>query len=51
MNSLSELYLLRAENELVAAQILFEISSNPTLQRDQFRLEKEFTFYSLVINK
>lgn len=50
MNDESELYLQRAENELVAAQMLFDVSSNPTLQKEQFRLEKEFTFYSTVIS-
>ena len=50
MEPLSELNLLRAENELVAAQLLFEASSNPKLQKEQFRLEKEFTFYSSVIS-
>src|SRR3989344_9708410 len=44
-----ELYLQRAENELVAAQMLFEVSSNTALQKEQFKLEKEFTFYSTVI--
>ena len=44
-----KLYLQKAENELVAAQILFEVSSNPILQKEQFKLEKEFTFYSLMI--
>jgi len=46
----AELYLQRAENELVAAQMLFEISSNETLQKEQFKLEKNFTFYSTVIS-
>ncbi len=50
MNTLAELNLLRAENELVAAQLLFETSSSPTLQKEQFKLEKEFTFYSSVIS-
>lgn len=50
MNDESELYLQRAENEIVAAQILFEISSNETLQKEQFKLEKNFTFYSTVIS-
>ena len=50
MNDEAELYLQRAENELVAAQMLFDISSNPQLQRAQFKLEKEFTFYSSVIS-
>ena len=50
MNGETELYLQRAENELIAAQILFNISSNPQLQRVQFKLEKEFTFYSSVIS-
>ena len=44
MNGENELYLQRAENELIAAQMLFDISSNPQLQRVQFKLEKEFTF-------
>lgn len=50
MSDESELYLQRAENELVAAQMLFDISSNTTLQKEQFKLEKNFTFYSTVIN-
>ena len=49
MSDEAELYLQRAENELVVAQILFEISNNPTLQKEQFKLEKDFTFYSPVI--
>lgn len=49
MNDEAELYLQRAENELVVAQMLFDVSSNPTLQKEQFKLEKEFTFYSTVI--
>ncbi len=49
MGDEAELYLQRAENELVAAQMLFDVSSNPTLQKEQFKLEKEFTFYSTVI--
>ena len=50
MNDEAELYLQRAENELVAAQMLFDISSNPRIQKEQFKLEKEFTFYSSVIS-
>ena len=50
MSDKAELYLQRAENELVAAQMLFDISSNPTLQKEQFKLEKDFTFYSTVIS-
>lgn len=50
MNDESELYLQRAENEFVAAQIFFDISANPTIQKEQFKLEKEFTFYNGVIN-
>ena len=38
MNDEAELYLLRAENELVTAQMLFDISANPTLQKEQFKL-------------
>jgi uncharacterized protein (UPF0332 family) len=50
MKTLAELNLLRAENELVVAKLLFDASSNSTLQKEQFRLEKEFTFYSSVIS-
>ena len=50
MNDESELYIQRAENELIAAQMLFDISSNPDLQKEQFKLEKDFTFYSTVIS-
>jgi len=46
----AELYLQRAENELVAAELLYDISSNPVLQKEQFKLEKDFTFYSAVIS-
>lgn len=49
MDGLVELYLQRAENELIAAQILFDVSRSPSLQKEQFRLEKDFTFYSSVI--
>ena len=51
MTDESGLYLQRAENEFVTAQILFDISSNPTLQKEQFKLEKDFTFYSTVISQ
>jgi len=50
MNDEAELYLQRAENELVSAQILFDISSNSALQKEQFKLEKDFTFYSTAIS-
>ena len=50
MNDETELYIQRAENELVTAQLLFDVSSNPTIQKEQFKLEKEFTFYSSVIS-
>jgi uncharacterized protein (UPF0332 family) len=40
--------LSRAENELIAAEILFKISQEEKLQKE-FQLEKEFTFYSSVI--
>ena len=50
MNDETEFYLQRAENEIVAAQIFFDISSNPVLQKEQFKLEKQFTFYSLAIS-
>jgi uncharacterized protein (UPF0332 family) len=50
MNDGAELYIQRAENEIVAAQLLFDVSINPKIQKEQFRLEKEFTFYSTVIS-
>jgi len=50
MNSISELYLSRAENELIAGRILNEVSINPKLQKEQFKLESDFTFYSSVIS-
>ena len=50
MDALAELYLQRAETELVAAQVLLEISNNEELQREQFKIEKNFTFYSSVIS-
>ena len=50
MDDESELYLQRAENEIVAAKMLFDISSNLSLQKEQFKLEKDFTFYSTVIS-
>src|SRR3989344_4220856 len=50
MNGQAELFLQRAENELVAAQILFSISSDTALQQEQFKIEKSFTFYSTVIS-
>ena len=49
MEKLAELYLSRSENELVAAQILFEVSGNQILQKEQFKIEKNLTFYSSVI--
>ena len=45
MSDEAELYLQRAENELIAAQMLFDVSSNTLLQKEQFKLEKDFTFY------
>lgn len=50
MEKLAELYISRAENEIIAAQMLFEISNNSKLQKEQFKLEKDFTFYSLAIS-
>ena len=49
MNDEAKLYLQRAENELIGAEIFLKISNNPELQKGQFKLEKDFTFYSLVI--
>jgi len=49
MNDEAELYLQRAENEFVVAKMLFDVSSNPILQKEHFKIEKDFTFYSAVI--
>ena len=48
MNSLSKLYLERAENELLLVETLFQISSKNLLKK-QFSLGDE-TFYSAVIS-
>ena len=50
MNHISKLYLAKAENEFVAGKILNEVSINPKLQKEQFKLEENFTFYSSVIS-
>ena len=50
MNDEAQLYIQRAENELVAAELLFEVSGNEQLQKEEFKLEKEFTFYSMAIS-
>jgi uncharacterized protein (UPF0332 family) len=34
----------------MAAQILFKVSNDLALQKEQFKLEKDFTFYSDVIS-
>jgi uncharacterized protein (UPF0332 family) len=48
MDDQAGLYMQRAENELVSAQILFEISNKQDLQ-DAFHLERQFTFYNGTI--
>lgn len=50
MENFEELCIGRAENELVAGQVLFEISGNRELQKNTFGLKREFTFYSSVIS-
>lgn len=50
MNNISKLYISRAENELIAGKILNEVSMNPQLQKEQFKIETSFTFYSSVIS-
>jgi uncharacterized protein (UPF0332 family) len=49
MDDEAKLFIQRAENELIVAEILFNISINEDLQKNQFNLSKEFTFYSSVI--
>ena len=51
MNDQSILYIQRAENELVVADILNNISKNEKIQTDIFKLEKDFTFFSSVISQ
>ena len=50
MDDEAKLYIQRAENELITAEILFKTSSDEHLQRNQFNLDKQFTFYSAVIS-
>ncbi|MFA5723646.1 MAG: hypothetical protein WC979_05290 [Candidatus Pacearchaeota archaeon] len=50
MNNISKLYLSRAENELIAGRILNDVSLNPLIQKEQFKIETSFTFYSSVIS-
>jgi uncharacterized protein (UPF0332 family) len=50
MNNQSKLYLSRTENELIAGRILNEVSLNPNIQKEQFKIETSFTFYSSVIS-
>ena len=50
MKDTAKLYIQRAENEFVVAQMLFNISADERLQREQFKLEKDFTFYSSAIS-
>jgi len=49
MKPLAEIYLSRAETDLVGARVLFEVSKSNELQQQSFKLEKDFTFYSLAI--
>ena len=50
MEKIETLYLIRAENEIAAAQILLEASKNPGLQKQIFNLQSDYTFYSSVIS-
>lgn len=50
MSPMAELYIERAENELVAAGMLMEVSRNRQLRKEQFKIERDFTFYSSVIS-
>lgn len=50
MIPIAEIYLERAENEFVAAEMLMEVSRNQQLQKEQFKIERNFTFYSSVIS-
>jgi len=50
MSRISELYLSRSENELIAAKILDNISKDEKLKKEQFKIEGNVTFYSSVIS-
>lgn len=45
-----KLFLSRAENEISAANVLFQVSTDKELQKISFKLKKEFTFYSAAIS-
>lgn len=49
MDSMVKIYLKRAENEVNAAKILFEISNNGE-KKKEFNIEGGTTFYSSVIS-
>ena len=45
----SNIFLKRAQNELLLSQIIFDISSTPHLKENIFSLSSHTTFYSAVI--
>jgi uncharacterized protein (UPF0332 family) len=49
MASEHKLYIERAQNELLLADIIFQLSAKPALQKE-FHIEKSETFYSAVIS-
>src|SRR3989344_5739129 len=50
MNTIFKLHLEKAENELILAKIILDISQNTSVQKELFKIEKDHTFYSAVIS-
>lgn len=48
MKGMEKLYLEKAENELILAELIFKVSSRKKL-KSQFNIDNEETFYSAVI--
>jgi uncharacterized protein (UPF0332 family) len=46
----SRLYILRAENEIKLAKIIFTISDEPIIQKETFEVKEPETYYSAVIS-
>ncbi|MEK6968081.1 MAG: hypothetical protein AABX51_05620 [Nanoarchaeota archaeon] len=46
----SKLYIHRAENEIKLAEIIFEISEKPNLQKETFKVNNPETYFSAVIS-
>lgn len=49
MDSLAKIFMQRAINELITSKVLFELSNNK-LEKENFQIDEEVTFYSSVIS-